>query len=445
MFELYEVNANDERGLIIGNWKEVTEGTSSTAWTNALDIYKEYLTSACPVKWGQCFVFSMLLTSMCRNVGIVSKSVSGFLIGHDNEKDGYITMHIDEETSDLLPRSETLWNFHAWNNVLLNRQNISTEFSSADLIKITWQHLDGTPQERSQGIYQCGPYPVELLRRHIHKSTVPYDGTPVYHSINYISRYITLDKNKKEINRREEKEGCRLIVSTNLEGQKVDITNEYKSFTDKVETSEREKMQVVLDAPASVYLQNSFPFEITVTNASQNFPTILSLSLELVDASGRNILAAPVHTSRAVFLQSSYSLQETVAPVNIDKIVDLSMGLLRWNIQCFDQHDKTLDTKKKTTVILPCFLSSFMVLGYRIKLGKHKIVLEIENKLHVKVKNCKIEVLIKEEPKRYTTIRKVFPADSKEMLTFEISFDRPGYFMLQAYLFCSYFNGKIGK
>ncbi|KAF0990143.1 hypothetical protein HZS_7251, partial [Henneguya salminicola] len=405
------VNANDDWGLIIGNWKEVTEGTPSTAWTDAIDIYKEYLTSARPVKWGQCFVFSMLLTSMCRNVGIVSKSVSGFAIGHDNDKDGYITRYIDAETSNLLPTSEYSWNFHAWNNVLLNRQNS------------IWQHLDGTPQERSQGIFQCGPYPVELLRQHIYKSAVPYDGAPVYYSINYISRDIKFDKNKNEIDRKEKKEGCRLIVSTNLEGKKVNITHEYKSFIAPVETAEREKMKVVIDSPASVYLHNPLTFEINITKASQDFPTILSLSIELVDASGRKILAAPVHTSHVVFLQSSYSLQETVTPVNIDKIVDLSMSALRWNIQCFDQHDNALDTMERTTIILPCFLASFMVSGYRIKVGTHKIALRIENKLNIEVKNCKIQVILKGQSKKHTTLLKVFPAGSKESITFEIQFD----------------------
>ncbi|KII68221.1 Protein-glutamine gamma-glutamyltransferase 5 [Thelohanellus kitauei] len=103
------VNANDDRGLLVGNWHEVKDGVPATQWTRAIDIYTKYLVTGMPVKWGQCFVFAMMLTSMCRNVGIVCRAVSGFDIGHDNNKNGIIEVYTDSRTLEFLPGSEIIW------------------------------------------------------------------------------------------------------------------------------------------------------------------------------------------------------------------------------------------------------------------------------------------------------------------------------------------------
>ncbi|KII63622.1 Annulin [Thelohanellus kitauei] len=106
----FYVNSNDDNGLISGNWGTVTEGTKPTEWVNMRDIYREYLQELVPVRWGQCFVFSALVTSICRDLGILCRSVTGFSIGHDNNGDGILTIYLDEMTMEIIKRnSETLW------------------------------------------------------------------------------------------------------------------------------------------------------------------------------------------------------------------------------------------------------------------------------------------------------------------------------------------------
>ncbi|TKC48463.1 hypothetical protein EI555_008586, partial [Monodon monoceros] len=48
-------------------------------------------------------------------------------------------------------------NFHVWNEAWFARTDLSPSYSG-------WQVLDATPQERSQGVFQCGPASVVALR-----------------------------------------------------------------------------------------------------------------------------------------------------------------------------------------------------------------------------------------------------------------------------------------
>ncbi|XP_036359031.1 protein-glutamine gamma-glutamyltransferase K [Octopus sinensis] len=58
------INSSDDNGVLTGNWSGVyTGGKSPLAWTGSAAIFQEYFKTKRPVKFGQCWVFSGVLTT----------------------------------------------------------------------------------------------------------------------------------------------------------------------------------------------------------------------------------------------------------------------------------------------------------------------------------------------------------------------------------------------
>lgn len=75
----------------IGNWSgDYSGGVEPTDWISSVDILNEYMETKKEVKYGQCWVFSGLLTTLFRAVGIPARSVTNFESAHDN--DGSMTI-----------------------------------------------------------------------------------------------------------------------------------------------------------------------------------------------------------------------------------------------------------------------------------------------------------------------------------------------------------------
>lgn len=59
-----QVNANDDRGVLLGNWSgNYSNGTSPTDWIGSVSILQKYYKTKQPVCYGQCWVFSGVLTT----------------------------------------------------------------------------------------------------------------------------------------------------------------------------------------------------------------------------------------------------------------------------------------------------------------------------------------------------------------------------------------------
>lgn len=56
---MFQVNSNDDQGVLMGNWKKTCEGgISPTVWSGSSAILKQYHSSGgVTVKYGQCWVF----------------------------------------------------------------------------------------------------------------------------------------------------------------------------------------------------------------------------------------------------------------------------------------------------------------------------------------------------------------------------------------------------
>ncbi|PAA65030.1 hypothetical protein BOX15_Mlig008155g2 [Macrostomum lignano] len=95
------VNSNDDAGVLVGNWSgDYSEGVSPTEWKSSVPIITQYYESQEPVCFGQCWVFSGVLTTFARALGIPARSVTNFDSAHDTNCNLIVDHYFDD---DLTP------------------------------------------------------------------------------------------------------------------------------------------------------------------------------------------------------------------------------------------------------------------------------------------------------------------------------------------------------
>lgn len=173
------VNSVDDDGAVMGNWSEkFSDGTAPTKWMGSMEILQKFYKKKKPVKYGQCWVFSGVLTTLCRAIGIPARTITNYASAHDTHSSLTVDYFLDEEGKVLEDlNSDSIWNFHVWNEAWMSRPDLS---SSRDFGG--WQALDATPQEESDGMYRCGPASVEAVRRG--EIRRPYDVGFLYAEVN---------------------------------------------------------------------------------------------------------------------------------------------------------------------------------------------------------------------------------------------------------------------
>lgn len=91
---------------------------------------------------------SIVSLSVCRALGIPCRTVTNYVSAHDTNSslsvDKYYTEDGDEDTGAGGPnaRQDSIWNFHVWNEVWMERKDLPPGHGG-------WQVIDGTPQEES--------------------------------------------------------------------------------------------------------------------------------------------------------------------------------------------------------------------------------------------------------------------------------------------------------
>ena len=60
-----QANSNDDNGVLEGRWTEKYPKTCTVpwAWTGSVKILEQFMAKDKPVKYGQCWVFSGLITT----------------------------------------------------------------------------------------------------------------------------------------------------------------------------------------------------------------------------------------------------------------------------------------------------------------------------------------------------------------------------------------------
>ncbi|XP_052816758.1 hemocyte protein-glutamine gamma-glutamyltransferase-like [Mya arenaria] len=171
------VNSSDDNGVLTGNWSgDYTSGTSPLEWTGSCAILEQYYRTKEPVRYGQCWVFSGVLTSVCRALGIPARSVTNFSSAHDTDGSISIDKHFNTDGEPLEEyNSDSIWNFHVWNDVWMARPDLPVGYGG-------WQAVDATPQEDSDGVYCMGPMSLRAIREG--KVSLQYDGPFVFSEVN---------------------------------------------------------------------------------------------------------------------------------------------------------------------------------------------------------------------------------------------------------------------
>ncbi|XP_029445551.1 protein-glutamine gamma-glutamyltransferase 4 [Rhinatrema bivittatum] len=328
------VNSNDDAGVLTGNWSgKYTNGTSPLSWTGSTAILQQYYNSKRPVCYGQCWVFSGVLTTVMRCLGIPARSVTNFASAHDTEENLKVDVYLNEKGEQLSDwTSDSVWNFHVWNDVWMKRPDLSSTFNG-------WQAIDATPQEPSQGVFQCGPSPLTAIKTgEVH---LPNDTKFIFAEVNADRVYWLVkmvDGEEKVTQLKEEKSCIGKCISTKAVGKNMreDITRQYKFKEGSKE--ERESMATACSkllnescsieaAPppsAAVKLEilcdktlspgNPIALNITVKNSSTQARTAdLIANCQLITYTGK-IVASLASVKKTVQLGSQ---QATTIPLNV--------------------------------------------------------------------------------------------------------------------------------
>lgn len=154
------MNSPENNGVMMrSSTGDFSDGKKPAAWGGSPRILQQFIDTKEPVRYGQCWVFAALMTTVCRALGIPCRTVTNFNSNHDSDDNVTVNIYLEEdEEGNIYERKENnLWSFHVWNDVWMGRPDLPVGYCG-------WQTIDPTPQEASDGFYCCGPAPLKALK-----------------------------------------------------------------------------------------------------------------------------------------------------------------------------------------------------------------------------------------------------------------------------------------
>ncbi|KAM8945570.1 protein-glutamine gamma-glutamyltransferase 5-like [Pelodytes ibericus] len=218
------INSNDDNGVIVGRWQgSYTDGTSPTKWNGSNVILRQWYNSRFkPVKYGQCWVYASIICTVMRCLGVPTRVITNFDSAHDTDGNLFVDEYYDIHGEMLTDTRDSIWNFHVWNECWMARKDLPIGYGG-------WQVLDATPQEKSRGVYCCGPTSVKAIKEgDIH---LDYDGSFVFAEVNadVISWVVKSSTAKKEKLYQNSKRVGKIISTKSIGSDAyMDVTSNYK-------------------------------------------------------------------------------------------------------------------------------------------------------------------------------------------------------------------------
>lgn len=226
------INSEDDRGVVEGCWGDsFIGGESPTHWNGSHAILKRWLSIGCqPVKYGQCWVFAGVMCSVLRLLGIPTRVVTNFQSAHDSNKNLIIdTYHADYGVREI-DSPDSVWNFHVWVEAWMKRPDLKKGYDG-------WQVVDPTPQEKSGGVYCCGPAPVKAILNG--DTDLKYDVPFIFAEVNadVIDWLVKADGSKVQIVSDTKRVGQNISTKSVGSDKRMNITDNYK----QIEGTEKER------------------------------------------------------------------------------------------------------------------------------------------------------------------------------------------------------------
>uniref|UniRef100_A0A3Q3VWI2 protein-glutamine gamma-glutamyltransferase n=1 Tax=Mola mola TaxID=94237 RepID=A0A3Q3VWI2_MOLML len=225
------INSEDDQGVLKGNWSgDFKQGVHPSTWTGSGDILTQWAESAyTPVKYGQCWVFAAVMCTVMRALGIPCRVVTNFNSAHDTNGNLVIEEYYTETGQKLKRSKDSIWNFHVWVECWMARRDLGPGMDG-------WQVLDPTPQERSRGVFCCGPAPVKAIKDQ--RYDLFYDIPFVYAEVNadVHSVVVSSDGRVLSYNKDTERVGSLICTKAVSHSQHQNITRDYKHIRSPTST-----------------------------------------------------------------------------------------------------------------------------------------------------------------------------------------------------------------
>uniref|UniRef100_A0A3B4FYI7 Protein-glutamine gamma-glutamyltransferase 2 n=1 Tax=Pundamilia nyererei TaxID=303518 RepID=A0A3B4FYI7_9CICH len=241
------INSNDDYGVVEGRWSgPYSGGNEPTHWSGSYPILKHWYDINCQsVKYGQCWVFAGVMCSVMRLLGIPCRVITNFQSAHDNNKNLTIDVYHADYGVREKETKDSVWNFHVWLECWMTRTDLAKDGKYDG-----WQVVDPTPQEKSDGVYCCGPAPVKAILDG--ETDLKYDVPFVFAEVNAdCIDWLVTDGTMMKMLSDTKSVGQNISTKTVGSNTRLDITDKYKY-------KEGEELYLI---PLFVMLQVSKPMD----------------------------------------------------------------------------------------------------------------------------------------------------------------------------------------
>ncbi|XP_025115118.1 protein-glutamine gamma-glutamyltransferase K-like isoform X2 [Pomacea canaliculata] len=152
-------NTERDSGVLCGNWSgKYDDGIPPHAWNGSSAILEEFLKKRKGVKYGQCWTFAAVATTLLRALGIPTRCVTCFRSSHDSDFSNPVNAHWSTDNRPRKSMDDAIWDYHVWGESWFRRPDLPPGYDG-------WQAFDPTPQECNEGVFTCGPASVKAIRK----------------------------------------------------------------------------------------------------------------------------------------------------------------------------------------------------------------------------------------------------------------------------------------